>query len=169
MLIFSRTMADDTRLPDVKTTEAPREGNNNPNSGKWPPTPGDALPERTTLLLASSGERGATEEDEPDALPPSLHYGNFDFFCTVISIVTYLADLIMDLIVCVYFYHLAVSSRHYWYFGLTLAFILLPSLTMTGFSFRWYLMDADNADLERVPLWKWILRLVVLMLQVTKC
>ena len=103
--------------------------------------------------------------DEPDALPPSLHYGNFDFLCTVISVVTYLADLIMDIIVCVYFYHLAVDSRHFWYFGLTLAFILLPSLTMTGFSFRWYLMDADNADLERVPLWKWILRLVVLMLQ----
>ena len=39
---------------------------------------------------------------------------------------------------------------------------------MTGFSFRWYLMDADNADLERVPLWKWILRLVVLMLQVSE-
>jgi len=104
--------------------------------------------------------------DEPDALPPSLHYGNFDFLCTVISVVTYLADLIMDIIVCVYFYHLAVDSRHFWYFGLTLAFILLPSLTMTGFSFRWYLMDADNADLERVPLWKWILRLVVLMLQI---
>ena len=58
----------------------------------------------------------------------------------------------MDIIVCVYFYHLAVDSRHFWYFGLTLAFILLPSLTMTGFSFRWYLMDADNSDLERVPL-----------------
>ena len=61
-----------------------------------------------------------------------------------------------------------MGPRHYWYFGLTLAFILLPSLTMTGFSFRWYLMDADNADLERVPLWKWILRLVVLMLQVSE-
>ena len=52
------------------------------------------------------------------------------------------------------------------YFGLTLTFILLPSLTMTGFSFRWYLMDADNAELERVPLWKWVVRLAVLMLQV---
>ena len=37
---------------------------------------------------------------------------------------------------------------------------------MTGFSFRWYLMDADNAELERVPLWKWVVRLAVLMLQV---
>lgn len=147
-------MAADTRLPDIKIAE---EGNTNPKAGKL------ALPERTTLLTDTA------EVDEPDALPPSLHYGNFDFFCTVISIVTYLADLIMDIIVCVYFYHLAVSDRHYWYFGLTLAFILLPSLTMTGFSFRWYLMDADNADLERVPLWKWILRLVVLMLQVTDC
>ncbi len=47
-----------------------------------------------------------------------------------------------------------------------MAFILLPSLTMTGFSFRWYLMDADNQSLPEVPLWRWSLRLVVLMLQV---
>ena len=104
--------------------------------------------------------------DEPDALPPSLHYGNFDFLCTVISVVTYLADLIMDIIVCVYFYHLAVDSRHFWYFGLTLAFILLPSLTMTGFSFRWYLMDGDNPQLPKVSLFRWCVRLLVLLLQV---
>ena len=47
---------------------------------------------------------------------------------------------------------------HYWYFGLTVTFILLPSLTMTGFSFRWYLMDADNSQLPEVPMWRWILR-----------
>ncbi len=52
------------------------------------------------------------------------------------------------------------------YFGLTVSFILLPSLTMTGFSFRWYLLDADNQQLPEVPLWRWALRLAVLMLQV---
>jgi hypothetical protein len=107
-------------------------------------------------------------EDEADALPAGCRYGNFDLLCTVISIVTYIADLVMDIIVAVYFYHLAVSHGiyHYWYFGLTLTFILLPSLTMTGFSFRWYLMDADNANLEPAPLWHWVLRLVALMLQI---
>ena len=44
----------------------------------------------------------------------------------------------MDCIVAYYFYHLAVDHGiyHYWYFGLTTFFIVFPSLTMTGFSFR---------------------------------
>ena len=54
---------------------------------------------------------------------------------------------------------------HYWYCGLTVTFILLPSLTMTGFSLRWYLMDSDNSHLPPIPLWRWVLRLLVLMLQ----
>lgn len=108
------------------------------------------------------------ELDEVDAIPSSPNYSNFDLFCTFISIVTYIFDLVMDTIVAAYFYHLGVTHGiyHYWYFGLTVAFILLPSLTMTGFSFRWYLMDADNTDLPPVPTWRWILRLIVLMLQI---
>ena len=39
---------------------------------------------------------------------------------------------------------------------------------MTGFSLRWYLMDADNDGLDDpVPLWRWILRLIVLFLQLS--
>lgn len=47
-------------------------------------------------------------------------------------------DLVMDCVVAYYFYHLAVDHGiyHYWYFGLTTFFIVFPSLTMTGFSFR---------------------------------
>lgn len=105
--------------------------------------------------------------DEVDALPKELRYSNFDLLCTVISILTYLFDLAMDVTVALYFYHLGVSHGvyHYWYFGLTITFILLPSLTMTGFSLRWYLMDADNLQLPPVPMWRWLVRLVVLMLQ----
>jgi hypothetical protein len=39
-----------------------------------------------------------------------LHYGNLDFLFTVISIATYIADLVMDIIVAVYFYHLGRDS-----------------------------------------------------------
>lgn len=106
--------------------------------------------------------------DEIDALPKNLKYGTFDLFCTLVSIVTYVADLAMDIVVAVYFYHLGVNHGiyHYWYFGLTVTFILLPSLTMTGFSFRWYLQDVDDSQLPAVPLWRWVLRLIVLMLQI---
>ena len=37
---------------------------------------------------------GLLEYDEPDALPPSLRYNNFDMSCTIISISTYLFDLV---------------------------------------------------------------------------
>ena len=38
-------------------------------------------------------------DDEIDALPPKLRYSNFDFLCTIISILTYLFDLVTFLIV----------------------------------------------------------------------
>ena len=74
----------------------------------------------------------------------------------------------MDCVVAYHFFHLAVTHGvyHYWYFGLTVTFVLLPSLTMTGFSLRWYLQDAENAELPEVPTWRWILRILMLLLQV---
>ncbi|XP_040568444.1 XK-related protein 6 [Lepeophtheirus salmonis] len=105
--------------------------------------------------------------DDVDALPSNLQYTNFDLLCTVISILTYLFDLAMDCIVAFYFYHLGIKYGiyHYWYFGLTVTFILLPSFTMTGFSLRWYLMDSDNIAMEKVSTRRWILRLVILFFQ----
>ena len=47
--------------------------------------------------------------DETDALPSNLRYNNFDLICSLISILTYLFDLIMDCVVAFYFYHLGVS------------------------------------------------------------
>ena len=113
-----------------------------------------------------------TSIDETDALPESLRYNWFDLMCTLISVLTYLADLAMDCVIAYYFYHLSSAHgiHHYWYFGLTVFFIVMPSLTMTGFSFRWYLMDSDNPQLPRVSIWRWLLRLIVLVLQVLiKC
>ena len=109
-----------------------------------------------------------TSIDETDALPESLRYNWFDLMCTLISVLTYLADLAMDCVIAYYFYHLSSAHgiHHYWYFGLTVFFIVMPSLTMTGFSFRWYLMDSDNPQLPRVSIWRWLLRLIVLVLQV---
>ena len=76
--------------------------------------------------------------DEIDALPANLRYSNFDLTYTLISVLTYLFDLVMDCAVAYYFYHLAAEHGiyHYWYFGLTVSFVLIPSLTMNGFSLR---------------------------------
>ncbi|GIX85519.1 XK-related protein 6 [Caerostris extrusa] len=44
-------------------------------------------------------------------------------------------------------------------------FIAVPSLTMTGFSLRWYLVDADEKRLPPVSTTRWVLRIVFLVLQ----
>ena len=121
-----------------------------------------------SLLRIGAGGTLSGGRDEVDALPESLRYCWFDLLCTFISIVTYVVDLVMDCIVAYYFYHLAVDHGiyHYWYFGLTTFFIIMPALTMTGFSFRWYLMDADNHHLPPVGTVRWALRLVALLCQV---
>jgi len=127
-----------------------------------------------TLAVHGNGKELQTDDkskiaiDETDALPESLRYNWFDLLCTMISIVTYVLDVVMDCIVAYYFYHLAVDHGiyHFWYFGLTIFFILMPSLTMTGFSFRWYLMDNDNTQLPVVGTFRWILRLLILLFQI---
>lgn len=54
--------------------------------------------------------------DHVDALPTNLQYSMVDLLCTLISMATYIFDLSMDVIVAVYFYHLAVTHDiyHYW-------------------------------------------------------
>ena len=49
--------------------------------------------------------------DTVDALPSKKHYSNFDFLVGIISIVSYVFDLSMDIIVAVYFYHLGENLK----------------------------------------------------------
>jgi hypothetical protein len=51
------------------------------------------------------------------------------------------------------------------YFGLTLAFILLPTIVMTGFSMRWYVHDSRGEDSPSISKCQWILRFIFLLLQ----
>lgn len=119
---------------------------------------------RDKLLSSSSNEMVC---DDIDALPKNLRYNWFDLLCTLISMTTYIADVVMDCVVAYYFYHLAVDHGiyHYWYFGLTVTFLLLPSLTMMGFSFRWYLMDEENPHLPKAGTVKWMVRLIFMLVQ----
>ena len=140
------------------------------NNGEFKDKEKEAGEECEETLLPPKEQEARTSRlslDTVDGLPENLRYNLFDLTCTLISMVTYLFDVVMDCVVAYYFYHLSSAHgiHHYWYFGLTMVFILLPSLTMTGFSFRWYLMDSDNHQLPEVSLWRWVLRLVVLVLQ----
>ena len=57
--------------------------------------------------VANKNEEALLEKklDEIDALPSHLRYNNFDLSCTIISILTYLFDLVSDF--CIVFFFLS--------------------------------------------------------------
>lgn len=61
-------------------------------------------------------------------------FGLFYAFCFLISIVTFMADIIMHCWLA-YLFHL---KREILFFILTVTFIIIPSIVSTGFSMRWY-------------------------------
>ncbi|XP_076333882.1 XK-related protein 6-like isoform X3 [Tachypleus tridentatus] len=74
---------------------------------------------------------------------------------------SFLFDTGSDLLMCYFHY----TAGNIWYFGLTAAFVIIPALTMTGFSLRWYVLDLNNRDVERVSWGQWVVRVVFLILQ----
>lgn len=100
--------------------------------------------------------------DTTDALPNTLSFTLLDILGIVISICTYFADVSFDIAVALMHYWDGVNT---WFFTLTVCFIAVPSLTMTGFSLRWYLVDADEKDLPAVSTKRWIIRIVFLVFQ----
>jgi hypothetical protein len=51
------------------------------------------------------------------------------------------------------------------YFGLTLAFVLLPTLVITGISMRWYVLDSREEGSPSISKCRWIMRFIFLLLQ----
>ncbi|RWS16561.1 hypothetical protein B4U79_08296 [Dinothrombium tinctorium] len=52
---------------------------------------------------------------------------------TLISLLSYLVDAVTDAILC----YLLYWEGNYWWFGLTVAFTIIPSITVNAFSMRW--------------------------------
>ena len=83
-------------------------------------------------LLETSTRSGF---DEIDGLRAKANFNWLDVTCIVVSIGSYLADLITDgFIAATYF-----EKEHYWYFGFTIAFVAIPAFTMAGLSTKWYI------------------------------
>lgn len=72
--------------------------------------------------------------DAPGKIAENNHsFGSFYVCCIVLSIFTYLTDLVLAIIL-LYFY----SNQGYGlYFALTLTFVLLPAICMSTISLRW--------------------------------
>jgi len=94
------------------------------------------------------------------ALPVVHTYTNFEVFLTVVSILSYVFDVGSDIYVAVMYYRYG----DIWWFTLTVLFIVVPSLTITIFSFVWYIQDRGNHVYPSSSI-IWLPRLVLLFFQ----
>lgn len=99
--------------------------------------------------------------DTTDALPKTLSFTLLDILGIISSICSFIIDVAFDVLIAVIYY----KTGHMWFFTLTVCFIAIPSLTMTGFSLRWYLVDADEKRLPPVSMRRWAVRIVFLVFQ----
>lgn len=68
----------------------------------------------------------------------TTHYT--DDLWTFVSIITFIADIGSDLLVCIKYY----KDKNLWWFGLTLGFLLAASFAMQLFSAKWLLEDSKR-------------------------
>ncbi|XP_033645384.1 XK-related protein 4-like [Asterias rubens] len=83
-----------------------------------------------------------------------------------VGMVTYMADLITDIVVGFQY----ILLHDYFWSGLTFAFVIIPSITIQYFSFRWFVIDSQHSlkpkhvsFLKRI--WDWFVWLIVHILQ----
>ncbi|CAG9766153.1 unnamed protein product [Ceutorhynchus assimilis] len=102
--------------------------------------------------------------DSPGKISESYHsFGTFYVCCIVLSIFTYLTDLVLA-VTLLYHY----SNQGYGlYFALTLTFVLLPAICMSTLSLRWYIIDHDDPSVGRASLVHWMIRILFLLLQIS--
>lgn len=108
----------------------------------------------------ATAEHGSSETEVPDKTdvsPETDTYSNYEVVWTVISILSYIFDVGSDIYLAFVYY----NDGDTWWFTLTVIFIVVPSLTITLFSFVWYIQDRKNQSYPFI----WLPRLVLLFLQ----
>ena len=87
-----------------------------------------------------------------------------DVFFNLVSMLSYLFDVGSDVFL-VYVYY---TNSQWWWFTMTLSFILIPSVVMTCFSLKWYIADhrvSKAQGKDGASTWRWVSRGTFLFLQ----
>lgn len=93
---------------------------------------------------------GAIANMDPDDKLREAKFNYLDIVWLLFSIVSFLVDMAV----------LYYNDEHGWYFGLTLAFTVLPALTMSTFSAMWYNRDQNRQVLPPVSRNTWLFRIL---------
>jgi len=101
--------------------------------------------------------------DHPPTDPVHASYTYFDIFLGIVSIGSYLFDVGSDVFIAVMYY----QDELWWWFGLTVSFIVVPSITISLFSLTWYLQDrnTDGKGILKNGPWRWVSRFMLIILQ----
>ena len=129
-------------------------------------SPGKLLPRHKSVSESDKCQEKSLVEtshfdfgDEVDGLRGKANFNWLDVVCILLSIISYVADLITDgFMAATYFNH-----DHYWYFGFTLAFVAIPAFTMSGLSAKWYIKDQNNQNFPPVSKCSWAFRIFCLI------
>jgi len=100
---------------------------------------------------------GPVITDDGLASPDTDTYSNCEVVWTVMCILSYIFDVGSDVYLAFVYY----TDGDMWWFMLTVIFVVVPSLTITIFSFVWYIQDRGNQSYPLV----WLPRLVLLLFQ----
>ena len=123
--------------------------------------------------------RNTSGGDEVDGIRKNALFDVFDVAYILFSIVSYVADFATDLFVAASYYF----DEHYWWFALTMTFILVPAVTVsgkllfiiiqdlplnlfacaTGLSIKWYIQDTNNKHAPPVSKTKMVIRTLSLI------
>ncbi|XP_049723037.1 XK-related protein 6 [Elephas maximus indicus] len=83
---------------------------------------------------------------QPQQLPPQVERPWLDCLWIVLALLVFFGDVGTDLWLALDYY----SKGDYGYFGLTLFFVLVPSLLVQSLSFRWFVQDYTGGGLGAV-------------------
>lgn len=91
-----------------------------------------------------------------------MSFSLLDAASLVFSMTSFFLDLVFDIAVACFHY----LNNDYWYCGLTVAFIVIPTLVTSGVSLRWYILDSQLDGSEPISKGRWLVRLVFHIAQV---
>lgn len=91
-----------------------------------------------------------------------MSFSLFDAASLIFSMTSFFLDMVTDIAVACFHY----LNNDYWYCGLTVAFIVLPTLVTSGVSLRWYILDSQLEGSEKISKSRWFTRFFFHILQV---
>lgn len=92
------------------------------------------------------------DDNQPDVLKlKKMEVTPMKIICSILTIITYMIDVVLDVIVAVKHF----NDGNVRFGILTVCFIVVPAITMTGFSIWWYKTDSYKVSVKQ-----WILRII---------